>query len=144
MNKPDETRGAGRETEEIASASQPSHYNTDKNATGDEGAHGGGGARDAHDDGAPDSDDVARRRGGARAGVSAETPEEFTGGLEVKRPAGAAGGMGAVWSSAKHAWREMGLARSVRTLARVNQKDGFDCPGCAWPDPDGERSHFEY
>ncbi|HYO62640.1 MAG TPA: FdhF/YdeP family oxidoreductase, partial [Pyrinomonadaceae bacterium] len=47
-------------------------------------------------------------------------------------------------SSAKHAWREMGLARSVRTLARVNQKDGFDCPGCAWPDPDGERSHFEY
>jgi molybdopterin-dependent oxidoreductase alpha subunit len=32
----------------------------------------------------------------------------------------------------------------VKTLLKVNQKDGFDCPGCAWPDPDGERSHFEY
>ena len=38
----------------------------------------------------------------------------------------------------------MGLVRSVRTLAQVNQKDGFDCPGCAWPDPDGERTHTEF
>jgi molybdopterin-dependent oxidoreductase alpha subunit len=30
----------------------------------------------------------------------------------------------------------MGPARSARTLARVNQKDGFDCPGCAWPEAD--------
>ena len=25
-------------------------------------------------------------------------------------------------------------------LAKMNQTDGFDCPGCAWPDPDDERS----
>ncbi len=34
------------------------------------------------------------------------------------------------------AGRQMGVVRSVLTLATVNQKDGFDCPGCAWPDPD--------
>ncbi|MFI5314187.1 MAG: FdhF/YdeP family oxidoreductase [Myxococcota bacterium] len=30
--------------------------------------------------------------------------------------------------------REIGLARGLRALARVNQVDGFDCPGCAWPE----------
>ena len=25
----------------------------------------------------------------------------------------------------------------------VNQKDGFDCPGCAWPDPE-HRTSFEF
>ncbi|MCW3158709.1 FdhF/YdeP family oxidoreductase [Micropruina sonneratiae] len=30
---------------------------------------------------------------------------------------------------------QMGVARTVLTLARVNQREGFDCPGCAWPDP---------
>jgi molybdopterin-dependent oxidoreductase alpha subunit len=31
---------------------------------------------------------------------------------------------------------QMGVVRTARTLARVNQKDGFDCPGCAWPEED--------
>ncbi|WP_125131851.1 FdhF/YdeP family oxidoreductase [Microbacterium sp. 10M-3C3] len=31
---------------------------------------------------------------------------------------------------------QMGVARTARTLSRVNQKDGFDCPGCAWPEAD--------
>ncbi|WP_243074082.1 FdhF/YdeP family oxidoreductase [Microbacterium sp. SS28] len=31
---------------------------------------------------------------------------------------------------------QMGVARSVQALLRVNQKDGFDCPGCAWPEED--------
>ena len=30
----------------------------------------------------------------------------------------------------------MGVARSIQTLLAVNQKDGFDCPGCAWPEED--------
>ncbi len=38
----------------------------------------------------------------------------------------------------------MGLVRGVRTLLKVNQTGGFDCPGCAWPEPDRERSHFEF
>lgn len=33
----------------------------------------------------------------------------------------------------------MGLRRSLRTLREVNQRGGFDCPGCAWPEP--ERRH---
>ena len=38
----------------------------------------------------------------------------------------------------------MGLVRGVRTLLKVNQTGGVDCPGCAWPEPDRERSHFEF
>ena len=33
--------------------------------------------------------------------------------------------------------------RAVRALRRVNQKDGFDCPGCAWPESD-DRHHAEF
>ncbi len=35
---------------------------------------------------------------------------------------------------------EMGAVRAFQTLAKMNQKEGFDCPGCAWPDPDDKRS----
>jgi molybdopterin-dependent oxidoreductase alpha subunit len=38
----------------------------------------------------------------------------------------------------------MGLLRGTRTLLRLNQPGGVDCPGCAWPEPDGDRSHFEF
>lgn len=55
----------------------------------------------------------------------------------------AAGGLTAVVSAARHATRHMGVLRAVRTLGRVNRKDGFDCPGCAWPDPE-HRSMFEF
>ncbi|SEJ35941.1 hypothetical protein SAMN05216327_10920 [Dyadobacter sp. SG02] len=30
--------------------------------------------------------------------------------------------------------------RGLRALSKMNQKGGFDCPSCAWPDPDDERS----
>ena len=38
----------------------------------------------------------------------------------------------------------MGLVRGVQSMLKLNQKDGFDCPGCAWPEPDGERSWVEF
>ncbi|HEX8502500.1 MAG TPA: FdhF/YdeP family oxidoreductase [Pyrinomonadaceae bacterium] len=75
--------------------------------------------------------------------VRAQPPEEFTGG-EFGGASGVSGGLGAVWSATKHIVGEAGLVRGARTLLKVNQKDGFDCPGCAWPDPDGERSHAEF
>ena len=28
-----------------------------------------------------------------------------------------------------------GFAKSAKTLFKINQPKGFDCPGCAWPDP---------
>jgi molybdopterin-dependent oxidoreductase alpha subunit len=55
-----------------------------------------------------------------------------------------AGGIPAVLSTAKYTFGEMGMVRGTRTLLQLNQKQGIDCPGCAWPEPDGERSHFEF
>ncbi len=75
--------------------------------------------------------------------VRAQPPEEFTGG-GFEGASDTSGGLAAVWSSMKHIVREAGLVRGTRTLLKLNQKDGFDCPGCAWPDPDGERSHAEF
>nr|BFF08794.1 FdhF/YdeP family oxidoreductase [Microbacterium flavescens] len=45
-------------------------------------------------------------------------------------------GVPAVLHALQMANEQMGVARSVQTLRRVNQKDGFDCPGCAWPEED--------
>ncbi len=56
--------------------------------------------------------------------------------LEVGRPKRTSAGLTAVVKSLRIAVGQMGVNRSVRTLLRVNQKDGFDCQGCAWPDPD--------
>jgi molybdopterin-dependent oxidoreductase alpha subunit len=47
----------------------------------------------------------------------------------------AAGGLPAVLTALRRATREMGVLRGVDALSRVNQQQGFDCPGCAWPDP---------
>lgn len=68
-----------------------------------------------------------------------ENPETF---LEIKltKPKEVAAGIPAVVSSVKHVFSEMGPVRGLKALAKLNQKDGFDCPGCAWPDPDDERS----
>ena len=49
-------------------------------------------------------------------------------------------GIPAVISSMKHISKELGIWRGIKLLNQMNQKDGFDCPGCAWPDPDGKRS----
>ena len=46
----------------------------------------------------------------------------------------AAGGWGALRSSAKHLIQSENAAKSVKTLLRANQPVGFDCPGCAWGD----------
>ncbi|MGB0592400.1 MAG: FdhF/YdeP family oxidoreductase [Myxococcota bacterium] len=48
---------------------------------------------------------------------------------------GAAAGFGAISQTMKHAAREMGMWRGTKLLLQVNQQEGFDCPGCAWPDP---------
>ncbi|MFD4990822.1 FdhF/YdeP family oxidoreductase [Cellulosimicrobium cellulans] len=39
--------------------------------------------------------------------------------------------------------RELGPVRAARLLTAANQKDGFDCMSCAWPDP-AHRSHAEF
>lgn len=47
-----------------------------------------------------------------------------------------AAGIPAVAHSLRIAQQQMGIRRTARTLLKVNQKDGFDCPGCAWPESD--------
>jgi molybdopterin-dependent oxidoreductase alpha subunit len=69
----------------------------------------------------------------------AENPENFTG-IELGTPKETAAGVTAVISSAKHVFGEMPISRGLKALANLNQKGGIDCPGCAWPDPDDERS----
>ena len=56
----------------------------------------------------------------------------------------AAGGVPAIIETLKVISAETGLLRGARTLLKVNQMGGVDCPGCAWPEPDRERSHFEF
>ncbi|WP_409237620.1 FdhF/YdeP family oxidoreductase [Streptomyces sp. PA5.6] len=48
----------------------------------------------------------------------------------------AAAGLPAIGHTLRMAQQQMGVRRTALTLLRVNQKDGFDCPGCAWPEPD--------
>ncbi|NEC04925.1 FdhF/YdeP family oxidoreductase [Streptomyces sp. SID7909] len=50
-----------------------------------------------------------------------------------------AAGLPAVAQSLRVAQQQMGLRRTAQTLLKVNQKDGFDCPGCAWPE--GDKRH---
>lgn len=54
-----------------------------------------------------------------------------------------AGGPRAILSALGFAVREAGPIRAARSLLRVNQDSGFDCPGCAWPDPE-HRSFLEF
>src|SRR5579859_6110884 len=69
---------------------------------------------------------------------AAENPDDFTG-LHTGHIRHKAVGLPAIVSSFRYAIGEAGLARGLKALARVNQKGGFDCPSCAWPDPDDER-----
>ena len=63
--------------------------------------------------------------------------------LRLTKPKKQAAGIPAVISSGKHSLKKMGVTRTVKSLTMVNQKLGFDCPGCAWPDPE-HRTHFEF
>ncbi|MCX4980244.1 FdhF/YdeP family oxidoreductase [Streptomyces sp. NBC_00572] len=55
---------------------------------------------------------------------------------QVTPPQHAAAGLPAIGHTLRIAQEQMGLRRTARTLLKVNQKGGFDCPGCAWPEED--------
>lgn len=54
---------------------------------------------------------------------------------QVGEPQHAAAGLAAVGHSLRMANDQMSPKRTLATLRKVNQPDGFDCPGCAWPEP---------
>lgn len=62
--------------------------------------------------------------------------------VEVGRRRKKAAGVEAVAVAMNRSAGQMGPLRSVTTLARLNQTHGFDCMGCAWPDPDPEHRSF--
>jgi molybdopterin-dependent oxidoreductase alpha subunit len=69
--------------------------------------------------------------------------------MDKKRPDGIAdyhhpaGGWGALKAVAETLKAQQVVAQGVATLLKSNQPDGFDCPGCAWPDPK-HTSAFEF
>lgn len=64
--------------------------------------------------------------------------------IEIKKPASKAAGLAAIIQTMKFMIREPGLLKGIKGLLRMNQKNGFDCSSCAWPDPSGHRSKNEY
>jgi len=63
---------------------------------------------------------------------------------KLSKPKNSAAGIPALISTAKYGLGNMGALGSIKNLARVNDFNGFDCPGCAWPDPDKHRSFAEF
>ncbi|HEY0200856.1 MAG TPA: hypothetical protein VGC24_04105, partial [Burkholderiaceae bacterium] len=47
---------------------------------------------------------------------------------------GPAGGWGALRGVSRALLRQQIAIKGAKTLLAANQPDGFDCPGCAWPD----------
>jgi len=67
----------------------------------------------------------------------------FTG-LKLGNEATYAAGIPGIKVALQHSFKEMGALEALSTLSKMNQKDGFDCPGCAWPDPEAPSKLGEY
>ncbi len=78
-----------------------------------------------------------------RRNVSIRGNQDFTG-LEIKDPIRTAAGLLGVKEAIRHGFKEMGIVRSMRALLEMNQQEGFDCPSCAWPDPEKPSKIGEY
>ena len=59
---------------------------------------------------------------------------------KIAKPKRSAVGLPGIAHSVQYALDEMGARRSAQTLLAMNHTDGFDCPSCAWPDPDHRKA----
>jgi len=65
--------------------------------------------------------------------------------LEITPPKTWATGVPAVTHAIQYSLGQTSVLRTALTLLNVNQAKGFDCPGCAWPEPEpGKRHRNEY
>ena len=71
--------------------------------------------------------------------LNAQPPETLTG-IELTDVPKHSVGPTAIKSALSHVSKEVGLFKGVGLLKNLNQTYGFDCPGCAWPDPDEKRA----
>lgn len=70
----------------------------------------------------------------------AAQPPYRLGDLKLDAPENWAAGAPAVMHSIQQLVRDASTFRGGRALFSMNQFGGFDCPSCAWPDPDHDRS----
>jgi molybdopterin-dependent oxidoreductase alpha subunit len=82
--------------------------------------------------------------GPAGAATAGAQPPDDTATVISSAPPSAAGGLAALTATAAHLNANRALLRGTRALAALNQHQGFDCPGCAWPEPHEHRSDFEF
>jgi len=71
--------------------------------------------------------------------IHAQPPNKLTG-IELTEVPKSSVGYKAVASALTHINKEVGMIKGIGLLEKLNQTYGFDCPGCAWPDPDEKRS----
>ena len=71
--------------------------------------------------------------------IKAQPPEKLTGINLIDVPKTSVG-VKAIASALTHIKDEVGVKKGIQLLSKLNQRDGFDCPGCAWPDPDDKRA----
>ncbi|WP_434619114.1 FdhF/YdeP family oxidoreductase [Arthrobacter sp. A5] len=64
--------------------------------------------------------------------------------LTVKKPKKSAAGLTAVGVALDRGISQAGVTRTARSLLRLNQRNGTDCPGCAWPESQGHRKTAEF
>ncbi|WP_282124183.1 FdhF/YdeP family oxidoreductase [Algibacter mikhailovii] len=67
------------------------------------------------------------------------TPETFDN-LKIKTPPTNSAGLGGIVAATSHVFKYIKPNNIFKISTNLNQRGGFDCPGCAWPDPDDERS----
>ena len=75
--------------------------------------------------------------------VEDRSPEELSD-LHASRPLETAAGRRAIGETITHTFSKMGPVRATRALLTLNQKGGIDCPSCAWPDPENDRTIAEF
>nr|WP_039890756.1 FdhF/YdeP family oxidoreductase [Mycobacterium xenopi] len=64
--------------------------------------------------------------------------------LATTGPEREAAGLKAVLVAMQRGLASMGPLRTAASLLRLNQRNGFDCPGCAWPEEPGGRKIAEF
>ncbi|MGB5204531.1 MAG: molybdopterin-dependent oxidoreductase, partial [Eudoraea sp.] len=75
--------------------------------------------------------------------VCVRGPDAFSE-VKITGPKSYAAGREGIAAAMKHSFKEMGVVRAMTTLVHMNQKEGFDCPSCAWPDPEKPSKIGEY
>ena len=76
--------------------------------------------------------------------IASPQPPVETDAIQIAKPARVAAGFTSLIKAAEITLQEPGLVRGIKALRQLNPFEGIDCPGCAWPDPDEERSINEY